>query len=84
MNRSLLPGERDCGTIGTHTIGRYLARAQADIRDSEESMFTAEQVQSLNELEREVYEFVMRNQSRVQYMRIRAAKWGATGIRNSN
>lgn len=34
-------------------------------------MFTAEQVQSLNELEREVYEFVMRNQSRVQYMRIR-------------
>ena len=47
-------------------------------------MFTAEQVQSLNELEWEVYEFVMRNQSRVQYMRIRAAKWGATGIRNSN
>lgn len=34
-------------------------------------MFTAEQVQSLNELEREVYEFVMHNQSRVQYMRIR-------------
>lgn len=84
MSRSLLPGERDYGTIGIHTIGRYLARVQADIRDSEETMFTAEQVQSLNELEREVYEFVMRNQSRVQYMRIRAAKWGATGIRNSN
>lgn len=71
MSRSPLPGERDYGTIGMHTIGRYLARVQADIRDSEESMFTAEQVQSLNELEREVYEFVMRNQPRVQYMRIR-------------
>lgn len=34
-------------------------------------MFTAEQIQSLNELEREVYEYVMRNQSHVQYMRIR-------------
>lgn len=34
-------------------------------------MFTAEQIQSLNELEREVYEYVMQNQSRVQYMRIR-------------
>lgn len=40
-------------------------------------MFTAEQVQSLNELEREVYEFVMRNQSRVQYMRIRELAAGA-------
>lgn len=34
-------------------------------------MFTAKQVQSLNELERGVYEFVIRNQSHVQYMRIR-------------
>lgn len=34
-------------------------------------MFTAEQIQSLNELEREVYEFVMHNQNRVPYMRIR-------------
>ena len=40
-------------------------------------MFTAEQVQSLNELEREVYEFVMHNQSRVQYMRIRELAAGA-------
>ncbi len=40
-------------------------------------MFSAEQVQSLNELEREVYEFVMRNQSRVQYMRIRELAAGA-------
>lgn len=34
-------------------------------------MFTAQQIQSLNELEREVYEYVMHNLSRVQYMRIR-------------
>lgn len=34
-------------------------------------MFTAEQIQSLNELEREVYEYILQNQSRVQYMRIR-------------
>lgn len=40
-------------------------------------MFTAEQVQSLNELEREVYEYVVRNQSRVQYMRIRELAAGA-------
>ena len=34
-------------------------------------MFTAKQIQSLNELERGIYEFVIQNQSRVQYMRIR-------------
>lgn len=34
-------------------------------------MFTAKQIQSLNELERAVYEFVIHNQSHVQYMRIR-------------
>lgn len=34
-------------------------------------MFTAQQIQSLNELEREVYEYIMHNLSRVQYMRIR-------------
>ena len=40
-------------------------------------MFSVEQVQSLNELEREVYEFVMKNQSNVQYMRIRELADGA-------
>ena len=40
-------------------------------------MFSDEQVQSLNELEREVYEFVMKNQSNVQYMRIRELADGA-------
>lgn len=40
-------------------------------------MFTAEQIQSLNELERAVYEFVARNQSRVAYMRIRELAAGA-------
>ena len=34
-------------------------------------MFTIEQVQSLNELEMEVYQYVMKHQSAVRYMRIR-------------
>lgn len=34
-------------------------------------MFTAKQIQSLNDLERGIYEFIIQNQSKVQYMRIR-------------
>ena len=34
-------------------------------------MFTVEQIQSLNELEMEVYLYVMKHQSSVRYMRIR-------------
>lgn len=34
-------------------------------------MFTAEQIQSLNELEKGIYEFIIQNKSKVQYMRIR-------------
>lgn len=34
-------------------------------------MFTAEQIQSLNELEMEVYQYVMKHQAAIRYMRIR-------------
>ncbi len=40
-------------------------------------MFSVEQLQSLNDLEREVYEYVLKNQSNIQYMRIRELASGA-------
>lgn len=49
-------------------------------------MFTIEEIQSLNELELAVYQYVMQHKSIVSYMRIRelASKWGVVVMRNLN